>query len=260
MTTQEAIFKITKNQSKNSLIKFNSQLDNTFMKEFQSHSISPTNNKKKMFKALNHTHILDPSPSGLNLYDDSYLQTDSKAQLQTMSPANNNNQRFVGHKTALSQMKPPQFTEESFDQKMLAPQDIEVTNNSNLPIKFADAKLIFLKDWKREKDLMVQERSKELLARIQKKLKQSTQLREQIMIEDVQMKARATLGGDGNYLKKLMSAKKTEKEIEDRQSKLYMKQILERKNEDQATKEAKKRYMEEELQQRYEENLEKEYI
>jgi len=35
------------------------------------------------------------------------------------------------------------------------------------------------------------------------------------------MKARATLGGDGNYLKKLMSAKKTEKEIEDRQSKLY---------------------------------------
>jgi hypothetical protein len=43
------------------------------MKEFQSHSISPTNNKKKMFKALNHTHILDPSPSGLNLYDDSYL-------------------------------------------------------------------------------------------------------------------------------------------------------------------------------------------
>ncbi len=74
MTTQEGTtFKITKNQSKNSLIKFNSQLDNTFMKEFQSHSISPTNNKKKMFKALNHTHILDPSPSGLNLYDDPYL-------------------------------------------------------------------------------------------------------------------------------------------------------------------------------------------
>jgi len=54
-------------------------------------------------------------------------------------------------------------------------------------------------------------------------MKQSTQLREQNLIEDVQMKARATLGGDGNYLKKLNSAKKTEKEIEDRLSKVYIK-------------------------------------
>jgi len=43
------------------------------------------------------------------------------------------------------------------------------------------------------------------------------------------MKARATLGGDGNYLKKLNSAKKTEKEIEDKLSKIYIKQVLERK-------------------------------
>ncbi len=100
---------------------------------------------------------------------------------------------------------------------------LEVTNNSNLPIKFTDAKLIFLKDWKREKDLLIQERSKQLLARIQSKMKQSTQLREQLMIEDVQLKARASLGGDGNYLKKLNSAKKAEKDFEDRQSKLYIK-------------------------------------
>lgn len=61
----------------------------------------------------------------------------------------------------------------------------EVTNDSKLPIKFTDAKLIILKDWKREKDLLIQERSKQLLARIQSKMKQSTQLREQLMIEDV---------------------------------------------------------------------------
>lgn len=54
-------------------------------------------------------------------------------------------------------------------------------------------------------------------------MKQSTQLREQLLIEDIQMKARASLGGDGNHLKKLNSAKKTEKDIEDMQSKLYIK-------------------------------------
>jgi hypothetical protein len=72
-------------------------------------------------------------------------------------------------------------------------------------------------------------------------------LREQNLIEDVQMKARATLGGDGNYLKKLNSAKKTEKEIEDRLSKVYIKQVLERKQMEETIKEAKKRYTEEAL-------------
>jgi hypothetical protein len=62
------------------------------------------------------------------------------------------------------------------------------------------------------------------------------------------MKARATLGGgDGNYLKKLNSAKKTEKEIEDKLSKVYIKQVLERKQMEEAVKEAKKRYTEEAL-------------
>jgi hypothetical protein len=59
----------------------------------------------------------------------------------------------VGHKTALSQVKPPKFSENLFDPSQLEP--IEITNDSKLPIKFADAKLIFLKDWKREKDQMV---------------------------------------------------------------------------------------------------------
>ena len=48
------------------------------------------------------------------------------------------------------------------------------------------------------------------------------------------MKARATLGGDGNYLKKLNSAKKNEKDIEDKLSKVYIKQVLERKQMDEA--------------------------
>ena len=65
-------------------------------------------------------------------------------------------------------------------------------------------------------------------------MKQSSQLREQNLIEDVQMKARATLGGDGNYLKKLNSAKKNEKDIEDKLSKVYIKQVLERKQKDEA--------------------------
>ena len=74
------------------------------------------------------------------------------------------------------------------------------------------------------------------------------------------MKARATLGGDGNYLKKLISAKKNEKDIEDKLSKVYIKQVLERKQMDEAIQEAKKRYTEEALHQRYEEINEKEYM
>ena len=49
--------------------------------------------------------------------------------------------------------------------------DLEVTNNSNLPLKITDAKLLFMKDWKREKDILILERSKQLMERIQNKMK-----------------------------------------------------------------------------------------
>jgi hypothetical protein len=42
-----------------------------------------------------------------------------------------------------------------------------------------------MRDWKREKDLLIEERSKQLMERIKKKMKKSSQNREQIMIEEV---------------------------------------------------------------------------
>lgn len=74
------------------------------------------------------------------------------------------------------------------------------------------------------------------------------------------MKARESLGGDGNYLKKLNSAKKAEKDFEDRQSKLYIKQMLERRQVDEKKREASRKNTEEELHHRYELIEEKEYI
>jgi hypothetical protein len=54
--------------------------------------------------------------------------------------------------------------------------------------------------------------------------------------------------------------KKNEKDKEERQSKIFIKQILERKQIEEAMKEAHKKYTEEALQQRYEENMDREYI
>jgi translation initiation factor IF-3 len=67
------------------------------------------------------------------------------------------------------------------------------------------------------------------MKRIEKKMKQSKQNREQIMIEEVQLKARASIGGNGDHLNKLRTVKKFEKELEEKQSKIYIKQMLERK-------------------------------
>ena len=48
------------------------------------------------------------------------------------------------------------------------------------------------------------------------------------MIEEVQYKARATLGG-GDHLQKLNKLKKSEKDQEERTSKIYIQELLERK-------------------------------
>jgi hypothetical protein len=117
------------------------------MTNLNSISNSPIN--KKVRRTLNKTHILDPSPSTFNLYDDPYLDDNNTTGVALTSPT----ERFVGHKTALSQVKPAHFTKQMFDPHRQL--EVEVTNNSNLPLKITDAKLLFMKDWKREKDLLI---------------------------------------------------------------------------------------------------------
>lgn len=65
----------------------------------------------------------------------------------------------LGHKTALSQAKPIPFTKQALqiDKDYL---QTEVTNQSYLPIKLNDAKLLHVFEWKKEKEKLLELRSK----------------------------------------------------------------------------------------------------
>jgi len=63
-----------------------------------------------------------------------------------------------------------------------------------------DAKLIYLQEWKREKERFLEERNRILLESLNKKLENSTQFREQNLVEENILKARALAGK--SYLKK----------------------------------------------------------
>lgn len=90
----------------------------------------------------------------------------------------------LGHKTALSQAKPMPFTKHitQIDRDYL---QTEVTNQSFLPLKLCDAKLLHVFEWKKEKEKLLQLRSKQIMDKLEKRMKASSENRHMNMIEEV---------------------------------------------------------------------------
>lgn len=88
---------------------------------------------------------------------------------------------------------------------------IEVTNNSRLPLKNTDAKLLHVFEWKREKARLMEARSKQIMTTLQKRIKASSENRQYTLIEDVQYRARKmTEGNDKKWQKKMLSLRQME--------------------------------------------------
>lgn len=54
---------------------------------------------------------------------------------------------------------------------------VEVTNQSFLPIKMNDAKLLHVFEWKKEKEKLLELRSKQIMAKLEKRMKVSSENR-----------------------------------------------------------------------------------
>lgn len=92
--------------------------------------------------------------------------------------------------------------------------DIEVTNDSRLPLRMQDAKLLHMHQWKKEKERLINERNKLIMDRLDIKMKQSSLNRNQNLIEDVQMKAHAMCGDHLKVLeKKNLSLRKIDDQL-----------------------------------------------
>ena len=99
--------------------------------------------------------------------------------------------------------------------------NIEVTNDSKLPLRMCDAKLLHMHEWKKEK-----ETKKIIMERLNIKMKQSSLNRNQNLIEDVQMKAHAMCG---DHLKVLEKKNLSLRKIDDQLASNFMSEISRRK-------------------------------
>ena len=99
--------------------------------------------------------VLRESPSRnfdtVQIDNSSYNHESSAENLLEITPSN----ARLGHKSALSQAKPLPFSKTSL---VLDPIFVsaEVTNNSRLPLRLNDAKLLHVHEWKKEKELLIQ--------------------------------------------------------------------------------------------------------
>ena len=104
--------------------------------------------------------------------------------------------------------------------------NIEVTNDSKLPLRMCDAKLLHMHEWKKEKERLIEERNKIIMERLNIKMKQSSLNRNQNLIEDVQMKAHAMCG---DHLKVLEKKNLSLRKIDDYLASNFMSEISRRK-------------------------------
>ena len=129
----------------------------------------------------------------------------------------------LGHKTTLSQAKPVPFSHIQIEDPKF-----EVTNDSRLPLKINDAKLLHVLEWKREKERMMNERNKQIMDKLQRRMESSSVNRQFAMIEEVRHKARMTNNG-GDHLKKWRLKVQTLREEEERGAQGYIEEIERRK-------------------------------
>lgn len=106
--------------------------------------------------------------------------------------------------------------------------NFEVTNDSRLPLKINDAKLLHVLEWKREKERMMNERNKQIMDKLQRRMESSSLNRQYAMIEEVRHKARMTNNG-GDHLKKWRLKMQTLREAEERGAKGYIEEVERRR-------------------------------